>query len=67
MTKPLTPREGQVLRLIWDGLTSKQIAERLKLSPRTVDVHRIHLMKRMGVYNTAQLIRAGLHSKLIHL
>ena len=39
-----------------EGLTSKQIAARLGLSPRTIDMHRERLMRRMGVHSTSALL-----------
>lgn len=55
----LTPRQLQVLRLVRDGLTSREIASRFRLSMCTVEVHRYHLTRRLGVKNVAQLLRAA--------
>ena len=54
----LTPRERQVLDGIAEGLTSKMIARRLDISPRTVDVHRANLKLKFHATSTAQLIEA---------
>ena len=53
----LTPRERQVMQFIVSGMTSKQIAEQLGLSPRTIEVHRAHLMFKMGTKSLTQLVR----------
>lgn len=53
----LTPREYQVMRLVAAGETSKAIALRLGLSPKTVEVHRGNVMRKMGVKSLADLIR----------
>lgn len=53
----LTPREYQVMRLVAAGETSKAIALRLGLSPKTVEVHRANVMRKMGVRTLADLIR----------
>lgn len=53
----LTPREYQVMRLVAAGETSKAIALRLGLSPKTVEVHRANVMRKMGVKTLADLIR----------
>jgi DNA-binding NarL/FixJ family response regulator len=53
----LSPREREVLQLVAGGLTSSQIAERLGLSPRTVESHRANLMRKIGISTTAGLIR----------
>ena len=59
-TQSLTAREWQVFDLVITGLSSKQIAFELSISPRTVELHRARLMQKMGVRNTASLIRAAL-------
>ena len=53
----LPPRQRQVLDLVTEGLSSKQIAQRLGLSPRTVDNYRAFLMERLGASNVADLVR----------
>jgi two-component system, LuxR family, response regulator FixJ len=53
----LSLRELEVLRLMVDGLTSKQIARTLELSPRTVETHRAHLMEKLEVESLAVLVR----------
>jgi DNA-binding NarL/FixJ family response regulator len=52
-----TPRQRQIIELVCDGLTSVQIAERLGISPRTVEAHRFNLMRRLQVRNVAGLLR----------
>ncbi|GIV24758.1 MAG: DNA-binding response regulator [Bacteroidia bacterium] len=60
----LTPRERQVLELIAQELTNAQIAERLGLSTRTVHTHRRSLMQKLGVRNSAGLVRYALEMGL---
>lgn len=55
-TKCLTEREQDVVKLIGKGLTSKEIARQLDLSYRTVEVHRSHIFKKLGVTNLVGLI-----------
>ena len=53
----LSEREREVLALVIEGLTAKQIARRLELSPRTVETHRAHLSEKLKVESLAQLVR----------
>jgi len=53
----LSEREREVLRLIVEGLTNKEIARTLALSPRTVETHRANLFAKLGCESLAQLIR----------
>ena len=55
----LTAREQEILRLVADGLTTAQIAEKLFTSPRTVESHRQHIMAKTGTRNTATLVKAA--------
>ncbi len=55
--KTLTPREREVLWLTADGLSSAQIAERLSISPRTVETHRANILQKLGLSNKTDLIR----------
>lgn len=52
----LTPRELEVLQLICDGLSNRDIAERLALSVNTVAVHRTNIMNALHVHKTAELV-----------
>ena len=58
-------REKEVLELIAEGYTNPQIAEKLFLSPFTVDSHRKNLIAKLNVKNTAMLIRFAVEHKLI--
>uniref|UniRef100_A0A1S7LC12 Putative DNA-binding response regulator in two-component regulatory system with NarX (Or NarQ)[narL] n=1 Tax=Magnetococcus massalia (strain MO-1) TaxID=451514 RepID=A0A1S7LC12_MAGMO len=51
----LTPRERQILKLVTEGYSSKEIARLLDLSPRTVDNHRRHLMIKLNAKNALEL------------
>ena len=61
----LTPRELQILRLIWDGHTNRGIAEQLNISMKTADTHRSNMMKKLRASNTAQLLKAALEGDLL--
>jgi FixJ family two-component response regulator len=53
----LTPREREVLRLVVDGLPSKEIAQRLHVSCKTVEAHRARIMRKMETDGVADLVR----------
>lgn len=53
----LTAREIEIVKLIDDGLTSQQMADKLFISPRTVETHRANLMKKFGVKNSIELVK----------
>jgi DNA-binding NarL/FixJ family response regulator len=55
----LSDREIEILRLIAEGLPSKDIAERLFVSQNTIEFHRKRIMRKLGVTNMAQLVKEG--------
>ncbi|WP_022948721.1 response regulator transcription factor [Methylohalobius crimeensis] len=57
----LSPRECEVMDLVLSGLSNKEIARKLDLSPRTVEVHRTHVMHKMGAANLAELVSMAAH------
>ncbi len=61
----LTERELDVLQLLCDGLSPKEIGEKLFLSPRTVEKHKDNIMQKMGVSSVAKLISVALKNKLV--
>ncbi len=58
----LTFRERQILQYVVEGRTNKEIAADLGLSYRTVEVHRRHIMEKIGARNTAELVRLAIES-----
>jgi len=54
---PLTPAEKRVARYLVNGFTSKEIAQALACSPRTVEVHRANMIRKLGVRNSFELVR----------
>ena len=61
----ITPREKEVLLLVSEGNSTKQIADKLAISIRTVESHRINMLKKMKVSNTAELIKKAIGMKLL--
>jgi FixJ family two-component response regulator len=56
----LTSREREVLEWVGKGLHAREIAHTLAISPRTVEIHRANLMKKLGARNVAELVRFAL-------
>jgi DNA-binding NarL/FixJ family response regulator len=61
----LTPREQEVMRLLAEGLSTKEIAERLFISPKTVENHRANIMNKLGLHSTIELVRYAARLGLI--
>ncbi len=61
----LTAREKEVLQLICEEYTTQEIAEKLFLSPRTIENHRVRIMDKSGVRNTAGLVVYAIQNKLV--
>jgi DNA-binding NarL/FixJ family response regulator len=62
----LTDREREVLQLIAEGKSSKEVAALMAVSIHTVDSHRKHLMEKLDLHNTAQLVRFAVQTRLVH-
>ena len=63
----LTPRESDVVRLLAAGKSSKEIAEELKLSAKTVDGYRSAIMEKLGIHSVAGLVKYALRNQLTTL
>lgn len=61
----LTPREKEILRLVAEGKTAKQISDALFISPRTVENNKNSLLKKFGLHRTVDLVRYAVENKLI--
>ena len=62
---PLTGREREVLQLIAEGHSNREIAELLHISVKTVDNHRTHLMEKLDIHNAAQLTQYAIQRGMI--
>ena len=62
---PLTPRERQVLQLIAEGRTTKEIAQLLGMSVKTAESHRSRIMEKLGIHETAGLVRYAIRHGVI--
>lgn len=63
----MTPRQQEILQMIAEGKSTKQIALRLNISVKTVDTHRSLLMKRLNVHDVASLVRYAVKIGLVNL
>ena len=61
----LTARQREVLKLIAEGVGTKQIAHQLEISPKTVEVHRAEIMSRLHIRDIASLVRRAVRSVLV--
>lgn len=62
----LTEREKEVVRLVADGLSSREIAERLCLSVKTVDTHRANILEKIGAHSSAELIKYAIREGIVN-
>jgi len=63
----LSPREREVLQLIAEGYTNKQIAEILSISVKTVQAHRNNLMQKLDLHDRGELIKYAIQKKIIEI
>ena len=63
----LTPREVEIVRLIWAELTANEIAAELRISPRTVEAHRWNIARKLGARSTVGIVKYALKAGIIKL
>ncbi len=61
----LTEREREILKLVAEGYTNNQIAERLVISPKTVDTHRTHILDNLYLHSRAELVKYAMRRGLL--
>jgi DNA-binding CsgD family transcriptional regulator len=61
----LTEREKEVLQLLAEGKSNKEVATILDVSPYTVETHRMHLMQKLNLHNTAEIVLYAVRKKII--
>jgi len=67
LNEPLTEREVEVLTLLCDGLSPKEIANKIHLSPRTVETHKTAIMQKFEVNSVGKLISVAIKNKVISI
>jgi len=63
----LTPREREVVQLLSEGKTSKEIATQLKLSVKTAETHRTNVMRKLDLHSVADLVRYAVRNNLVQV
>lgn len=63
----LTFRESEIFHMIGEGMPNREIAVRLGRSPRTIEAHRMHILTKLGLASTVDLIKFGIRNKFISL
>lgn len=63
----LTAREREVLKLLAEGNTTKEVASHLNISAKTADVHKSNLMRKLNIHDRAELIKFAIRNKLIQV
>jgi DNA-binding NarL/FixJ family response regulator len=63
----LTPRQREVLQLVAEGRSAKEIASRLGISARTVEFHKYQVMETLGLHSSAELTHIAIKSGLVEL
>lgn len=61
----LTDREKEILQLLAEGKSNKEVAATLELSPYTVETHRTHIMQKLNLHNTAEIVLYAVRKKII--
>jgi two-component system response regulator NreC len=63
----LTPREREVVKMIAEGNSAREIASLLGLSVKTIEAHRFNLMRKLDIHNRAQLVTYAIQKKIVKL
>jgi DNA-binding NarL/FixJ family response regulator len=63
----LTPREQEILKLLAEGNSVREVSGKLNVSMKTVDAHKFNLMRKLGIHNKAQLVTYAIQNKILKL
>ena len=61
----LTPRQREVLQLLAEGFSMKQVADMLSVTPRTVQFHKYSMMRQLGIKSSAELIQFAVRQHIV--
>jgi DNA-binding NarL/FixJ family response regulator len=63
----LTPRQRQILQLLAEGRSAKEVGEALEISPRTVEFHKYQMMETLGLYSNAELVHFAIKHGIVEI
>jgi DNA-binding NarL/FixJ family response regulator len=61
----LTPREREVLQLLAEGCSNKEVAARLGISGKTAEAHRANIMRKLGAHSVGELVRYAIRNNIV--
>jgi DNA-binding NarL/FixJ family response regulator len=64
-TPVLTPREREIVQLVAEGKSTKELADKLNISPKTADTHRTNIMRKLNLHSVSELVRYAIRNKLV--
>ena len=67
VTDGLTKRESEVLELVAEGIGNREIGDRLFISVKTVETHKMHILDKLGLKNTTELVKYAIKNNIISL
>jgi DNA-binding CsgD family transcriptional regulator len=67
LAEKLTPREREIVELVAEARSTKQIAFQLGIGAKTVEAHRTHLMKKLGLHSASEVVRYAISSGIVDL
>ena len=61
----LTPREREIVQLVGEGRSTKQLADKLGISPKTAETHRTNIMRKLNLHSVSEVVRYAIRNKLV--
>ena len=61
----LTPREREIVQLVAEGRSTKEVADKLGISPKTAETHRTNIMRKLNIHSVSDLVRYAIRNKLV--
>jgi len=62
----VTPREREIIQLLAEGKSNKEVAAVLNVSTRTIETHRANIMHKLGINSLSGLVRYAIRNKIVH-